>query len=132
MLFTLRYPIDCIWLRTCQATSRPRNSDTDGSIRASHSKTGKPPYDNLGLPYQSHLLRDVEPVPGDRVIKIEFDILPIYYRNDPGHRIRVTVAGADADNAIRPPNSPLLRIKLYHTPAHLSGVSLPVKDDKDP
>jgi hypothetical protein len=42
----------------------------------------------------------------------------------------VAVAGVDADNAIRPESLPPVRIELYHTPAHPSRVSLPVKDDR--
>jgi putative CocE/NonD family hydrolase len=142
-LTLLGHPVVSLWIKTAAAdvdlfiyledvdAGGVSHYVTEGSIRASHRKTGKPPFNNLGLPYQSHLRRDAEPVPSNRVIGIEVDLLPTYYRFDSEHRIRVAVAGADADNVIRPGSPPPLHIKLYRTPTHPSGVSLPVKDERD-
>jgi hypothetical protein len=104
---------------------------TEGSLKASHRKRAKPPHDNLGLPYRSHLSHDAESIHQDRVNEIQFDLLPTYYRFERGHRIRIAVTGADIDNAHTPKISPTPIMTLHRGSKHPSGIALPVKDAEE-
>lgn len=101
---------------------------TEGSLRTSHRKRHKAPCNNLGLPYRRHFGGDAEPIPRDRMIEIRLDLLPTFYRFDRGHRIRVALTGADADNALTPKVDPPPIVQIYHTPKYPSGIALPIKD----
>ncbi|MGF7149970.1 hypothetical protein FHS96_003627 [Sphingomonas zeicaulis] len=66
-----------------------------GRLAFSHRKTGKAPYDHLGLPYHSGRKADVAPVtPGQRV-ELSFALSPRAYTIAAGHRLRVTLTAAD-------------------------------------
>ena len=71
---------------------------SEGSIRASHRKTSPAPFDNFGLPFhRSHADDLAEMVPGEPTA-LELDLMGTAIVLDAGHRIRITVAGADARN----------------------------------
>ena len=66
-----------------------------GRLTFSHRKTGRAPYDHLGLPYHSGLRADVAPaVPGSPVT-LSFALSPRAYTVAANHRLRVTLTGAD-------------------------------------
>ncbi|MBO9711703.1 CocE/NonD family hydrolase [Sphingomonas sp.] len=66
-----------------------------GRLAASHRKVSRPPYDRLDLPYHSGLAADVAPmVPGEPAL-LEVSMGPRAYTFAAGHRLRVTLTGAD-------------------------------------
>jgi len=79
---------------------------TEGTLRASHRKLSRAPYNNLGLPYHSHYQSSLEPLPAGQPVELVFDLLPTAYRFPKGSRIRITVALADADNFETPVVNP--------------------------
>ncbi len=71
---------------------------SEGVVRVSHRKTSEPPFDNLGLPFHRSYAEDLEPLePGTRA-ELDFDVMGTAIVIDAGHRLRVTVTGADARN----------------------------------
>lgn len=66
-----------------------------GRLAGSHRKLSKAPYDNLGLPYHSGLAKDVSPLVPGTPVTLTFELSPRSYTVQPGHRLRVAVAGAD-------------------------------------
>lgn len=71
---------------------------TEGELRALHRKVSneKAPYNLVG-PYHSFLKEDGQPLVPGEVAEMQFSMLPISYLFKKGHRIRIAIAGADAD-----------------------------------
>lgn len=82
-----------------------------GRLAFSHRKTGKAPYDNLGLPYHSGLRADVAPAVPGQPVTLSFALSPRAYTVAAGHRLRVTLTGADP----RQRNLPDIRDALTRT-----------------
>jgi putative CocE/NonD family hydrolase len=99
---------------------------TEGNLRASHRKLSEAPFNNLGLPYQSHFQVDQEPVPPGEPIELIFSLLPSSYKFHPGSRIRVTVAFTDAGNFDTPILDPAPTVQLLRESGHPSYVELPI------
>ena len=70
---------------------------TEGVLRASHRALGEAPWNHLGLPYHSGLATDTQPLPDD-LVELVFDLHPTSKIFRAGHRIRLTIVGADSDN----------------------------------
>jgi putative CocE/NonD family hydrolase len=96
---------------------------TEGVLRASHRKLGEAPWDNLGLPYQRSYSDDVEPLPDDGPAELRMDLHPTATVFNAGHRLRLTVMGADADNLEAPASLPTLRV--HRNEAFPSRIDLP-------
>jgi putative CocE/NonD family hydrolase len=69
---------------------------TEGVLRASHRRLSAPPYRNFALPWTRSHAVDVRPLP-TAPTELSFDLLPTAKRFRAGHRIRVTIQGADRD-----------------------------------
>jgi putative CocE/NonD family hydrolase len=107
---------------------------TEGKLRASHRALHQPPYENMGLPWHRSHEEDVVPLPQGEPVELLFAMLPTANVFDAGHRIRVTVAGADADTFETPQLDPPPTITLYRDANHASYVELPVipQDAREP
>jgi putative CocE/NonD family hydrolase len=99
---------------------------TEGNLRSSHRKLGQAPFNNLGLPYQTHDQSDMEPVPSKEPFELVFSLLPSSYLFHAGSRMRITVAFADAGNFATPVLDPAPTLQLLRDSSHLSFVELPV------
>jgi predicted acyl esterase len=66
-----------------------------GRLRASHRALAPAPYNDMGLPWHSHLAADARPLEAGRPAELVFDLLPMSYIFKAGHRIRVTLTFAD-------------------------------------
>lgn len=66
-----------------------------GRLGARYRKVSKAPYDTLGLPWHSGLKQDAKPLVPGKAAEFSFGLLPSAYVFKAGHRIRVTVTGAD-------------------------------------
>ncbi|GGB27373.1 putative serine esterase [Sphingomonas metalli] len=94
-----------------------------GRLAFSHRKTGKAPYDHLGLPYHSGLKADVAPAVPGRAETLSFALSPRAYTVPAGHRLRVTITGADPRQrnlaAIRDTLAPTITV-FGGAPSHIA------------
>jgi hypothetical protein len=99
---------------------------TEGVLRASHRALGTPPFANFGLPWPSSRRSEVQPLP-EEPAELVFDLLPTAKRFRAGHRIRVTVQGADRDThrAVYPGGRPM--VTVYRDRGRPSRIVLPVR-----
>ncbi len=67
-------------------------------LRASLRRLNDPPYNNLGLPWHSLMMKDVSPLVPNKPVELEFDILPVSMVIKAGHRIRLLINFADESN----------------------------------
>jgi putative CocE/NonD family hydrolase len=98
---------------------------TEGNLRASHRAVSTAPYNNLGLPYHRSNAGDIADLP-DQPVELVFDLIPTSYIFAPGHRIRVTITGADKDTALTPQLDPPPTVQLYRGAEHASSIVLPI------
>ena len=98
---------------------------TEGDLRASHRKLGQAPFNNLGLPYPTHLLADQEPIPAGKPFELTFSLLPTSYVFHEGNRLRITVAFADAGNFDTPVLTPAPIIQVLRDANHPSYIDVP-------
>lgn len=98
---------------------------TEGTLRASHRATSPAPYNYINLPYHPSYKKDLVDLPGEPV-ELVFDLHPISNVFDAGNRIRVTVTGADKDNALTPTASPPPTVSLHRRTVNPSRIILPV------
>ena len=99
---------------------------TEGDLRASHRKLSQAPFNNFGLPYQSHLQTDLEPIPAGEPFELVFSLIPTSYHFHAGSRIRITVAFADLGNFDTPVLDPAPVLQLLRDANHASYVEMPV------
>ena len=84
---------------------------TEGVLRASHRHISAPPWGLASLPYHRSFAEDVVGLP-DGPVELVFDLHPISRVFKSGHRVRLSIACADRDNALAlvAPSPPLVRI----------------------
>jgi len=97
---------------------------TEGVLRASHRKLGPATWNNEGLPFQRSNQADVELLPAGAPAEVQMDLHPTATVFNAGHRIRVAIMGADADNIELPKSLPTLQV--FRGGDHASRISLPV------
>ncbi len=101
-------------------------SVTDGRQRASLRKVVDAPWNNIGLPWRRSDREDVQPLTPGVAVRVRFDLLPISYIFKTGHRMRVSVAGADYRERDRETASPAPTLTIYNSKEAPSTVMLPV------
>lgn len=99
---------------------------TDARLKASLRKVGKPPYANFGLPWHRSHAEDAQPLKAGEPVRMTFAFLPASYVFKAGHRIRISVAGADYRERVRTSPSSVPMLTLHRTSAHPSSVVLPI------
>jgi uncharacterized protein len=99
---------------------------TEGDLRVSHRKLSQAPFDNQGLPYQTHNQGDLLPTPSGEPFELVFSLLPNSYQFHSGSRIRITVAFADAGNFETPILDPAPALQVLLESNHPSFVELPI------
>ncbi|HYD90522.1 MAG TPA: CocE/NonD family hydrolase, partial [Flavobacterium sp.] len=101
------------------------NYVTEGQFRAVHRKVSnsEPPYVQAG-PYHTFKREDAMPLIPGKVFNLKFDILPISYRFEKGHKLRVSIAGVDKGHFDRPEDMPT-EFEIYFSPDYPSSISLP-------
>lgn len=98
-----------------------------GRLAASRRKLATPPYDTLGLPWQSGLKRDVQPLVPGTPVEMQITLLPGARVIKAGHRLRLTITGADPRqrNLAEIRETPPPRYTLWHAG---SSVSVPFSE----
>ncbi len=99
---------------------------TRRAIRVSHRHTEDPPGYWFDLPWHPHTEATVAPIPSGKTVEVALDFMPTAYRFRAGHRIRLNVAGSDADYILSAGIDPPKSISVHHGGAHQSRLSLPV------
>ena len=99
---------------------------TEGMLRAIHRKLSDqaPPYPMV-TPYRTFLRKDAMPLVPGETAELIFDLYPVSYLFEKGHRVRVAVAGADKDHFSFIPNDPPT-VKVYRNAEYSSHIDLPV------
>jgi len=99
---------------------------TEGELRALHRKVSneKAPYKQVG-PYHSFLKEDGQLLVPGEVAEMKFSMLPISYLFKKGHRVRIAIAGADADQ-FRNMTNDEPEYTFYRSFKYPSRVELPV------
>lgn len=99
---------------------------TEGSLRAIHRRLSdeQPPYVSP-TPYRTFLKKDALPLVPGEVAELTFDLNPTSYLFRQGHRIRLAVAGADADHFRLSLDEPPT-IRLHRDKVHATRLVLPV------
>jgi uncharacterized protein len=101
-------------------------SVTDGRQRASLRKVVDAPWNYIGLPWRRSNREDVQPLTPGVAVRVRFDLLPISYIFKAGHRMRVSVAGADYRERDRDTASPAPTLTIYNSKEAPSTIMLPV------
>ncbi|MFC4003829.1 CocE/NonD family hydrolase [Prauserella oleivorans] len=99
---------------------------TDGRLWLSIRDTAKAPFDVLGTPWHRGLERDAEPMRPHKAERVSFDMLPVSTVVPAGHRLRVTITGADVRESNRQEQSPAPVYTVHREPGHASSIDLPI------
>jgi hypothetical protein len=105
---------------------------TEGELRAVHRavSTESPPAVVFG-PYHTFRRADAQPLMVGEVTELSFDLLPISTIIRAGHRLRVALAGHDADNFTRYPTDGTPVLTLERNASLASWIDLPLKARPD-
>ena len=101
-------------------------SVTDGRQRASLRKVVDAPWNYIGLPWRRSNREDVQPLTPGVPVRVQFDLLPISYIFKAGHRMRVSVAGADYRERDRETANPAPTLTIHNSKEAPSTIVLPV------
>ena len=96
---------------------------TEGTLKASRRALATPPFASFGLPYHPGRQADTLSLP-NHPVELAIDLLPTSVIFQPGHRIRVTITGADRDNNVVIEPAPTVRV--YRSTRYPSRIVLPV------
>ncbi len=99
---------------------------TEGLLRALHRKVVPPPkhFPN-GIPYRTFTRQNAMPLIPGKIATLSFALLPTSYQFKQGHRIRLSIAGADKDHfALLPGENPTFTI--HRSQPYPSQLELPV------
>jgi putative CocE/NonD family hydrolase len=114
-----------VYLEEVEADGRVRYV-TEGMLRALHRKeTPCPPYHRTAWPFRSFARADAAPLRPGVVETIRFALLPTSWRFAEGSRIRLAIAGGDADHYGQVPHGRPPRLTLHHGGADGSFLDLP-------
>lgn len=103
---------------------------TDARLKASLRKVSKPAYANFGLPWHRSRQEDAAALNPGEPVRMTFAFLPTSYVFKAGHKIQISVAGADYRERDRTPVSPAPVVTLHNSADHPSAVTLPVVEGK--
>ncbi len=99
---------------------------TEGCLRASLRAIGSPPFDVAGVPFHAAEEKAAVPLAAGEAAELRFDLIPLSNVFDAGHRIRLTVTGADRDNFRTNEIDPPPTVTVHRGARHPSYVELPV------
>lgn len=99
-----------------------------GRLAVSHRKISKAPYETLGLPWHSGRQADVAHVKPGESVGLAFDLTPLARIVKAGHRLRVTLTGADPRqrNLAEIRQDPPPKITILRSASGGSRIELPI------
>ena len=100
---------------------------TEGEFRFIHRKisTEEPPY-KIMVPYHSFKREDSQPMVPGEITEIKFGFLPTSVLIKKGHRIRISLAGADKHTFSRYPSEGNPTLRIQHNKRNPSFIELPL------
>jgi len=103
---------------------------TEGLLRALHRRESPcPPAHRTTWPYRSFARADAAPMAAGSVERLHFALLPTSWTFKAGSRVRVAIAGADADHCVQVPHGRPPRLTLHRGADRASSILLPVRRD---
>jgi uncharacterized protein len=99
---------------------------TEGRLKASLRATATPNWKIPGdYPWHRSFVEDVQPLEPGKPVKLSFDMMPTSWLFKAGHRIQVTIRGADERERLRE-DGLASRITVFADAAHPSVLRVPV------
>jgi putative CocE/NonD family hydrolase len=95
---------------------------TEGQLRALHRRLARDRAP-LDVPSRTFRREDAHPLPAGEIGELVFDLLPISWRFDRGHRVRLALAGGDADHFVASRPSTL---RVHRSQRYPSSLELPM------
>jgi uncharacterized protein len=99
---------------------------SDGRLRAGIRSLHTPPYEMFGLPWHRAYREDAQALVPGTPAEMKLDLFPVSYVFKTGHRIQVTVTGADYRERNRIALSPPPEITVHHSKLMASSIALPI------
>jgi uncharacterized protein len=100
---------------------------TEGRLKASLRAEATPPFAVPGTPWHRAYAQDASPLKPGEVATLHFDLLPTSYIVRAGHRLQLTLMGADYRERARDPTVEGTRIILSSAPGHPAWLDLPLE-----
>ena len=101
---------------------------TEGMLRALHRKEcPAPEHHQVVGPYHSYARADAAPLVPGEVATLRLSLLPTSWRVAAGHRLRVAISGADADNFGQVPHGQPPILSIRRGGVHASSIVLPLR-----
>ncbi|MGH8217945.1 MAG: CocE/NonD family hydrolase C-terminal non-catalytic domain-containing protein [Steroidobacteraceae bacterium] len=97
---------------------------TEGRLKASLRALNPPPFRVPGTPWHCSYAADARALEPDQPVTLHFDLMPTSYIVPRGHRIQLTITGADDRERNRDPKESGMRIDVSSTPASPSYIEL--------
>jgi putative CocE/NonD family hydrolase len=99
---------------------------TEGVLRAIHRAEAPAPYNyRTTWPWRSYSRKDAKPMPAGEPQRLRFALLPTAWRFSAGSRIRLAIAGGDADHFAQTPHGRPPLLTLLSGGAQASVIELP-------
>ena len=98
---------------------------TEGRLKASLRAEHEPPFRVPGTPWHRSYAADAQPLVAGESATLRFDLMPTSYVLSAGHRLQLTITGADYRERDRDPQEQGMRIDVYSGAGHLSYLELP-------
>ncbi|WP_243455707.1 CocE/NonD family hydrolase [Sphingosinicella sp. BN140058] len=100
---------------------------TEGRLKASLRALGKAPWTlPAGVPWHRADAEDSEPLVPGKPARLVFELMPASYVFKAGHRLQITITGADYRERAREPSGLARTVRILSDPGHASVVKLPV------
>jgi len=98
---------------------------TEGRLKASLRTPGQAPFQLPGTPWHRAFEQDARPLQPDVPVDLQFDLLPTSYLFAAGHRLQLTLTGADYRERNRNADAEGARLVLLIDPARPAYLDLP-------
>jgi uncharacterized protein len=101
---------------------------TEGMLRALHRKTAKPPSNYAcDWTYRSFLRKDAQLLERGKPVQLEIALLPVSWVFAKGSRLRVSIAGGDANHYPQVPHGRPPKLEVVCGGANGSTIDLPMR-----
>ena len=102
---------------------------TEGVLRAIHRAEAPAPRNyRTTWPWRSYARKDARPMPAGEPQLLRFALLPTAWRFAAGSRLRLSIAGGDADHFVQTPHGRPPLLTLLNGGERASVLELPVVD----
>jgi putative CocE/NonD family hydrolase len=101
---------------------------TEGRQRAALRATAQAPWSLPGTPWHRGWQQDAQPLPDEQPVSVEFDLMPTSYVFGRGHRVQLTVTGADYRESARDSHAEGMQITLLSDSTQPAYLDLPVTE----